>query len=166
MEQVKNEREALQAKIKEQGAGAASRWMANAESASVGNKKAKAECERLLGHEVKTMLDLYNIQAAAFAVASVGEKNRSYAEAVAALKDGHDVKNDADAYLANRLGKIRREKGMTQKELAQKAGMPVVTLQKLENGASNLLRARTETTLALAKAMGITVEELVDGKQA
>lgn len=77
-------------------------------------------------------------------------------------------KNEMDeetAYLANRLVTIRREKGLTQKELVAKANMPIVTLQKLENGTNNILRARTETTLALSKALGITVEELTGTDQ-
>lgn len=64
-------------------------------------------------------------------------------------------------YLGQRLASARREAGLTQKQLSSQAGLPIVTLQKLENGANNLLWARTETTLALSKVLGTTVEELV-----
>lgn len=45
------------------------------------------------------------------------------------------------------------------------AGMPITTLQKLENGANKLLGAQTRTTMQLAEALGITVEELIAGNQ-
>ena len=163
MELVYKERNELKAKIEAQGIGAPTRWIELATSAMAGNKAAKAECAELLGREVKTMLDLYNIQSAAFDVATPGERRRSESSAIRALNTGHSAKNDANAYLANRLGSIRREKGMTQKELAKKAGVALVTLQKLENGSNILLHARTETTVALAKALEISVEELING---
>ena len=163
MELVYKERNELKAKIEAQGIGAPTRWIELATSAMAGNKAAKAECAELLGREVKTMLDLYNIQSAAFDVATPGERRRSESSAIRALNTGHSAKNDANAYLANRLGSIRREKGMTQKGLAKKAGIALVTLQKLENGSNILLHARTETTVALAKALEISVEELING---
>ena len=119
MELVYKERNELKAKIEAQGIGAPTRWIELATSAMAGNKAAKAECAELLGREVKTMLDLYNIQSAAFDVATPGERRRSESSALRALNTGHSAKNDANAYLANRLGSIRREKGMTQKELAK-----------------------------------------------
>lgn len=161
-DKVTEERKALREKIEEQGAGAPTRWMTMAESASVGNKAAKSECVRLLGHPITSMLDLFNIQRAAFDAATVAEQNRSAADAAIKLNARHNVRNDANEYLANRLWRLRKEKRLTQKELAQKAGIPLVTLQKLENGSASLLRARVETARALARALEITVEELVD----
>lgn len=73
-DKVTEERKALREKIEEQGAGAPNRWMTMAESASVGNKAAKAECVRLLGHQITSMLDLFNIQRAAFDAATIAEK--------------------------------------------------------------------------------------------
>ena len=72
------------------------------------------------------------------------------------------IKKDANEPLANRLKWIRKEKGMTQNQLACKSGVQLVTLQKLENGTSSLLRARVETATALARELGVTVEELVN----
>lgn len=155
------EREVLIKLIKEMGVGAPAKWLAIANSATAGNKAAKTACEALIGHPIKTMGDYYTIQQAAFAVASKGEQAMFGAQAEQDVNTGRSLAGDANPYLANRLSALRREKGLTQKELAVKAHMPIVTLQKLENGTNNILRARTETTLALSKALGTTVEGLV-----
>lgn len=157
----KAERKAIADKIAEQGAGAAVRWNQLATSAMAGNAAAKAACAELLGHPVKNMLDLFNIQYASGDCMTRGEDEAMYTQGMRDLMAGHDVADDAAPYLANRLAVYRKSAGLTQKELAERAGMPVVTLQKLENGVNSILRARTETTAALAKALNITVEELI-----
>lgn len=160
---------ALRAEIKEkilaEGQGAPEKWVVTVTSAMSGNQKAKAACEELIGRPIESMLDLWNIQSAAYDAASKGEQALLNAQAEQNAKAMHDTTNDANAYLANRLASLRKAAGLTQKELAHKANMPIVTIQKLENGANKLLRARTETTLALSRALGITVEELTNTDQ-
>lgn len=61
----------------------------------------------------------------------------------------------------NNIQVRRKENGLSQDELSIKSGIKVSTIQKLESGANNILGAKTETTLKLAKALNTTVEDLV-----
>ena len=150
-----------EAVIRSHGAGAAKRFEALATSASAGNASAKKELERLTGKEITSMLDIWEIISAATSLMTKGEIWHMEANAQTALHSGRDAKGDADAYLANRLGSLRKAAGMTQAQLSQASGVNLTTLQKLENGTNRLLGARTEITLRLAKALNITVEDLV-----
>lgn len=80
-----------------------------------------------------------------------------------ALSAEKSAASDADEYLANRLGRLRRERGLTQQQLSNLSGVGLSTLQKLENGSNRLLGARTEIVLRLAKALGTTVEGITGG---
>lgn len=60
------------------------------------------------------------------------------------------------------LGDARRRAGLTQEDLAARSGVKLSTLQKLERDPRSLRTARTETTLRLARALGVTAEALVD----
>lgn len=153
-------REELIEIIKAEGIGAGMKWMTVAGSAMAGNQAAKAECARLLGRDVETMGDYWQIMSAAREVTALGEMAQVAGEAQQALNAGKSAADDADAYLANRLGTLRREHGLTQQELSRLSGVGLSTLQKLENGANRLLGARTEIVLRLAKALGVTVEAL------
>lgn len=59
------------------------------------------------------------------------------------------------------LGAIRRECGFTQQQLSTASGVPLTTIQKLESGVNKIGKARVDTVIALAKALDMTVEELV-----
>jgi len=65
----------------------------------------------------------------------------------------------------NRIGDLRRERGLTQQQLAVVSGLPITTIQKIESGANNIINARAVTVLALAKALGVTMEELLDAEK-
>ena len=65
-----------------------------------------------------------------------------------------------DMERAHRLGGLRREKGMSQAELALASGVNISTLQKLESGANRLSGAQVQVVLKLAKALDTTVEFL------
>lgn len=155
-------REELIEIIKADGVGAGKKWMTVAGSATAGNKAAKAECARLLGREVETMGDYWQIMSAAREVMTPGEMAQVAGEAQQELNAGKSAADDADAYLANHLGALRRERGLTQQQLSVKSGVGLSTLQKLENGANRLLGARTEIVLKIAKALGVTIEELTN----
>lgn len=58
--------------------------------------------------------------------------------------------------LGENLKAIRRAKKMTQKQLAQKAGIPQSVISELENGVAK----STGSILELASALGVTAEEL------
>lgn len=67
-----------------------------------------------------------------------------------------------EATTATRLASLRRAAGLTQDDLARRSGVKLSTLQKLEQGG-DLLAAKTGTVLALARALGMSVEEVVGG---
>jgi transcriptional regulator with XRE-family HTH domain len=61
-----------------------------------------------------------------------------------------------------KLGDIRRAAGLSQQELSEKSGVKLTTLQKLESGVNDIMGAKVGTVLALVRALGTTVEDLVD----
>lgn len=56
-----------------------------------------------------------------------------------------------------RLGQVRREQGLTQRELAARAGITQVALSHLETRRA---QPRLTTARALAAALGVSVDEL------
>ena len=61
-----------------------------------------------------------------------------------------------------KLGDLRRAAGLSQQDLSTKSEVKLSTIQKLESGANDLMGAKVGTVLALARALGTTVEDLVD----
>ena len=150
----------LEEKIRLMGAGAPARLVAVATSASVGNATAKLQIENLIGRPVASQLDYWDVMTACTNLMTKNELNHMELDATMSLKAQRDPIHDADAYLANRLGELRRNAGLTQQQLSQKSGVNLTTLQKLENGANRLLGCRTEIALKLSKVLNVTVEEL------
>lgn len=60
-----------------------------------------------------------------------------------------------------KLGDIRRAAGLSQQDLSTMSGVKLTTLQKLESGANDLMGAKVGTVMALAQALGTTVEDLI-----
>ena len=61
--------------------------------------------------------------------------------------------------LAKNLQKLRKEKGLTQEELANKSGIAYTTLVKLEQGI--LVNPTLKTLQKLADTFQITFDELI-----
>ena len=57
---------------------------------------------------------------------------------------------------------LRKAKGMTQQELAMAASVKISTLQKIERMPGIPLGTSVEVALRLARALGVSVEELVE----
>jgi len=150
--------------IKADGNGAPERWAVIASGAMGGNEAAQVECERLIGHPA-SMPEWYAIITAAYDVMSKREVESSAAHAKQALNARYPASREAEAYLNNRIGALRRERGLTQQQLATASGIPLTTIQKLENGTNRIINARAITVLALAKALGLTMEELLDAEK-
>ena len=55
---------------------------------------------------------------------------------------------------------MRLVRGMTQQELAGRAHMSISQLQRLEYGERTVEKLSLKTALALAKALGVRIEEL------
>ena len=63
--------------------------------------------------------------------------------------------------IARRLKKLRATAGMSQQSLAVAAGLSVSLVSQIERGSRS--DPRTSTTAALARALGVTLDELVAG---
>ena len=61
-----------------------------------------------------------------------------------------------------KLKQIRQSKGLTQKELAEATGISLRTLQHYEQGSKDLNMAAAITVYAIASALGVKVEDLLD----
>lgn len=59
--------------------------------------------------------------------------------------------------LAARVRRIRKERGLTQQELADRAGLPLRTYQSFESGETR--RPQGETLAAILEAVGLTDED-------
>lgn len=55
----------------------------------------------------------------------------------------------------------RKTKGMTLKKLSEATGMMIKAISRFETGERELKNASAETVLKLAKALGVSVEELI-----
>ena len=60
-----------------------------------------------------------------------------------------------------KIGDVRRELGMSQSELAAKAGIKLPTLQRLEQGINDPRGATAETICRIARALGMHAEDFV-----
>lgn len=60
------------------------------------------------------------------------------------------------------LKELRRERGLTQFQLAKLSGVNSRQIQRVENGESEMGNVTLKNALALAKALGVAVEDLMD----
>ena len=63
------------------------------------------------------------------------------------------------------LESLRLKRGLTLEQLAEKTGLKCTTVRKLEDGFNNIAFARAETVWRLAKALGVTMEDLLQQSQ-
>jgi len=160
-EEAKKNQYRVACKIKALGIGAGPKWCDIATAAMTGHQESIKAVEEMLEREAKTLLDLAIVQGAAYDAMTWGERKTMYAEASRALKNMTSAAPLGPKYLDNKLSDLRRAKGLTQAQLAQKAGVSLSILQKLENGSVDIMRSRTAITLRLATALETTVENLV-----
>ena len=60
-----------------------------------------------------------------------------------------------------RLREIRTKSGLTQKELADKSGVSVVTIQNCESGSA----ANSKTLIKIARVLGVSIDYLLLGEE-
>ncbi len=72
------------------------------------------------------------------------------------------VDKTGDVELANRLKKLRKDRNFTQELLAEKSGIALSTIQKIE---STKQYGRKDTHQKLADALGVSVSLLLFGKE-
>jgi transcriptional regulator with XRE-family HTH domain len=61
--------------------------------------------------------------------------------------------------IGERVRRLREAAGLTQKQLAERAGVPLPTLRQVEQMVTKA--PRPETLLGLARALGVKVGELM-----
>jgi transcriptional regulator with XRE-family HTH domain len=62
----------------------------------------------------------------------------------------------------NALAKCRKQRGLTQKQLADMAGVAQSYVSDLESGVCTLSRLSLDVAVRLAAALGIHAEELLE----
>ena len=63
--------------------------------------------------------------------------------------------------METKLKKIRADKGLTQRELAEATGISLRTIQHFEQGTKKLNGAAAITVYTLARALDVDIEELL-----
>jgi len=63
--------------------------------------------------------------------------------------------------MQTKLQKIRQKAGLSQSQLADKAGIKVRQLQHYEQGDNDIRRAAVETVLALADALECDIRDII-----
>ena len=155
------ERNHLIEKIKSEGAGAGAKWETIATAAMAGHQEAKEEVKKMLGREIQNFGDYWELQSAAYAAMTYGEREKSYADAMQDLEAGVcSAPRDAESYIANPLQRARKAAGLTQKQLAETTDIPLTLIQKLENGTREMAKVNVGYALKIARALGTTAEEL------
>ena len=61
-----------------------------------------------------------------------------------------------------KLKELRKERGLTQIQLAQMSGVNSRQIQRIENSESDIENVTLRNALALAKALGVSVEDLLN----
>jgi transcriptional regulator with XRE-family HTH domain len=69
--------------------------------------------------------------------------------------------NRTDLVSNSKLKSAREAAGLSQSQLAKKAGVSVRTLQEYEQGRKPISKAAAEKVVRIAQAVGKTVEELI-----
>ena len=155
------ERNHLIRKIEADGVGAGAKWETIATAAMAGHQESKKEAEKMLGREVHNLADFWELQSAAYAAMTYGERQQSHADAIQDLEAGVCIApRDAESYIANPLQRARKAAGLTQKELAEQTGIPLTLIQKLENGTREMAKVNVDYALRIARALGTTAEAL------
>ena len=61
----------------------------------------------------------------------------------------------------SKLKKVREDKGLTQKLLAEVSGVSLRSIQKYESGERDITKAEVATVIKLADALEVNVKEIV-----
>lgn len=62
----------------------------------------------------------------------------------------------------SKLKKLRQECGYSQSKLSEASGINVRMIQYYEQGSNDINKAQAITVYNLAKALGVTVEDILD----
>ena len=71
-----------------------------------------------------------------------------------------DVPHEGSATFGQRLAKVRAARGWSQQELADRSGVPYITIYRCEKGVHQ--EPRVSIAAKLARALGISLDVLAD----
>lgn len=153
---------AIRAKIEAEGIGAPQKYSWIATAAATNKNPAAAQfINALFDTTGDTILPVQQwIVLEACRPLLTGSPDALIGEAMRAVETPNMTQRMANDYLANNIPKLRHARNMTQKELAIKAGVPLPMIQKYESGARSIYKAATETSIRIANALGVSVEDL------
>ena len=77
------------------------------------------------------------------------------------LPCGYVIIYEGGEFMSN-LQETRKRRGITQKALSEKSGVPLVMIQKYEAGIKNIKKAAAITVLKLAQALRVRVQDLIE----
>ena len=63
------------------------------------------------------------------------------------------------------LQEVRNRRGLTQKQLAEKSGVPLVMVQKYEQKVKNINNAQVTTVLNLAQALKVAPRDILEREE-
>lgn len=63
------------------------------------------------------------------------------------------------------LQEVRNRRGLTQKQLAEKSGVPLVMVQKYEQKVKNINNAQVTTVLNLAQALKVAPRDILESEE-
>lgn len=122
--------------------------------------EAKRELAELTGWEIKTTADVWRVMGAVDAAVPGHWSRYDEARTMQRMR-GTLIAPLREDDVITPLARIRRERGMTQAQLAEATGMPFQAISRLERGAREIGNTRGDTLLRLAQALGTTVDELI-----
>ena len=62
----------------------------------------------------------------------------------------------------NKLQQIRKQRGLSQSQLSEKSHVKLINIQMYETNKRNINTAQVNNVYKLAKAIDVTIEELLD----
>ena len=125
--------------------------------------EAKRELAELTGWEIKTSADVWRVMGAVEAAVPAHWPRYDEARTMQRMR-GTIIAPPREGDVISSLARVRRCKGLTQAQLAEKAGMPQQTISRLERGGREIGNVRADTLMRLAEALGVKIEELLDDR--
>lgn len=95
----------------------------------------------------------------------LGGKNGSVLFAISAKKKKALHMLEVNPNKGRTVRELRIEAGLTQGQLADASGVKLRYIQRLEAGTSKISGGSVEVGLAIAKALGVEIQEIADAKK-
>jgi len=122
--------------------------------------EAKRELAELTGWAVKTTADVWRVMGAVEVAVPAHWPRYDEARTMQRMR-GRLIAPLREGDIITPLARLRRERNMTQAQLAEKAGMPQSVIARLERGGREIGNVRADTLARLAEALGVAAGDLL-----